>query len=69
MLEIFSLIFWVGIVIGFFYFGYRHDYRRNPKEFKRTIMGMPISLFSVMNGIPFVSDWVGKWIRDAERED
>ncbi len=69
MVDVFWIIFWVGMIIAFFYFGYRHDYRRNPKEFKRTIIGMPISLFSFMNGIPFISDWVRKLIRGEEKDD
>jgi hypothetical protein len=69
MVAVLEILFCIGLLIVFFYFSYRHDYRRNPKAFKRTILGMPMSLLSLMNGIPFISDWVGKWIRDAEKDN
>jgi hypothetical protein len=56
MVDIFWVVFCVGMLIPFFFLGYRHDYRANALEFKRTIMGMPISLFSFMDGILFVYD-------------
>ncbi len=34
------------ILILFFYFGYKDDYKRNPKEFIKTIIGVPIGILS-----------------------
>jgi hypothetical protein len=68
MKDILGILTVSGIVIAFFYYGYRHDYRRNPKEFKRTIIGVPLGILSFMNGIPFVSELVRKWINEDEKD-
>ena len=68
MVDIFWIIFCVGMVIAFFYFGYRHDYRRNSKEFKRSIIVIPLTALSFFYGLPYVSGWIAKWIRDAEKD-
>lgn len=68
MIDILGIIFCIGLVVAFFYFGYRHDYRRNPKEFWSSIFGVFINMFSYMNGIPFVSDWVKRWQKKDTKE-
>ncbi len=31
---------WIIVLLAYFYFGYRDDYKRNPKEFKQTIIAV-----------------------------
>ncbi len=61
MVDVSGKIFCIGLVIAFFYFGYINDYNRGPKEFKSSIIGVLIHMFSFMNEIPFVSGFVKKW--------
>ena len=46
---------------GFLYWAYLPDYRRNPKEFWRTIIGMPIGM--LLGGIGFneLNEQIKKW--------
>ena len=55
----------IGILIIFFaiflYWAYLPDYKRNPKEFWRTVIGMPIGM--LLGGIGFggLNDRIKKW--------
>lgn len=46
---------------GFLYWAYLPDYRRNPKEFWRTLIGMPIGM--LLGGIGFrdLNEQIRKW--------
>ena len=46
---------------GFLYWAYLPDYRRNPKEFWRTLIGMPIGM--LLGGIGFtdLNDKIKNW--------
>ncbi len=46
---------------GFLYWAYLPDYRRNPKEFWRILIGMPIGM--LLGGIGFtdLNDKIKKW--------
>jgi len=55
------------VVILFFYFGYKDDYKRNPNEFIKTIIGVPIGIFSSVFGIFGLTDWIQKWIKKENR--
>lgn len=46
---------------GFLYWAYLPDYRRNPKEFWRTLLGMPIGM--LLGGIGFrdLNEQIRKW--------
>ncbi|NRD24887.1 hypothetical protein HNV10_16655 [Winogradskyella litoriviva] len=46
---------------GFLYWAYLPDYRRNPKEFWRTLIGMPIGM--LLGGIGFneLNEQIKKW--------
>ena len=46
---------------GFLYWAYLPDYRRNPKEFWRTLIGMPIGMFLGGIGIPHLNERIRKW--------
>ena len=52
----------------FFYFGYKDDYKRNPKEFKKTIIGVPIGLLSASFGFFGISNLIKKWINSDNQE-
>ena len=52
------LVIFFGI---FLYWAYLPDYKRNPKEFWRTIIGMPIGI--LLGGIGFrdLNEKIRKW--------
>ena len=52
------------ILILFFYFGYKDDYKRNPKEFIKTIIGVPIGILSSAFGFFGISNLLQKWIKN-----
>ena len=63
----------IGVLIilfgGFLYWAYLPDYRRNPKEFWRTLIGMPIGM--LLGGIGFneLNEQIKKWaVGDKNRE-
>ena len=63
----------IGVLIilfgGFLYWVYLPDYRRNPKEFWRTLIGMPIGM--LLGGIGFneLNEQIKKWaVGEKNRE-
>ncbi len=40
MTEYLTYLIWIFIAVAFLYFGYRNDYKRNPKKFWATIFGV-----------------------------
>jgi uncharacterized membrane protein len=57
------------IIFGIFlYWAYLPDYRRNPKEFWRTIFGMPIGI--LLGGIGFreLNEKIRKWAVGEKEE-
>ena len=61
------LIILLGI---FFYWAYLPDYKRNPKEFWRTIIGMPIGM--ILGGIGFrdLNKKIKKWaVKDTNKKN
>ena len=63
----------IGVLIilfgGFLYWAYLPDYRRNPKEFWRTLIGMPIGM--LLGGIGFneLNEQIKKWaVGEKNRE-
>ena len=55
------------IVVLFFYYGYRDDYKRSPKGFVKTIIGVPIGVVSAIFGFLGIRDWVREWIKKEEK--
>ncbi len=45
----------------FLYWAYLPDYKRNPKEFWRTIIGMPIGMLLGGIGLTNLNDRIKKW--------
>ena len=59
----------IGIIlILFFYFGYRDDFKRNPKEFKRTIIGVLVGILSLAFGFFGMVGSMIKWIKSDKDE-
>ena len=59
----------IGIIlILFFYFGYRDDFKRNPKEFKRTIIGVLVGIISLAFGFLGMVGSMIKWIKSDKDE-
>ncbi|SHI31507.1 hypothetical protein [Aquimarina spongiae] len=62
----------IGVLITLFtiflYWAYLPDYKRNPKEFWRTIIGMPIGM--LLSGIGFrdLNYRIKKWAIGKEKE-
>ena len=55
---------------GFLYWAYLPDYRRNPKEFWRTLIGMPIGM--LLGGIGFtdLNEKIKNWaLKKSEKND
>ena len=57
-LIIVILIILFGI---FLYWAYLPDYKRNPKEFWRTIIGMPIGMLLGGIGLSDLNEKIRKW--------
>ena len=50
------------ILFGIFlYWAYLPDYKRNPKEFWRTIIGMPFGMLLGGIGFGFLNEKIKKW--------
>ena len=46
---------------GFLYWAYLPDYRRNPKEFWKTLIGMPIGMLLGGIGFNIINERIKKW--------
>ena len=63
----------IGVLIilfgGFLYWAYLPDYRRNPKEFWRTLIGMPIGM--LLGGIGFrdLNEQIRKWAVGEKKQN
>jgi hypothetical protein len=54
---------------GFLYWAYLPDYRRNPKEFWRTLIGMPIGMLLGGLGYSTLNDKIKKWATDDKKKN
>ena len=69
MTEFIIISVLVILFIGFLYWAYLPDYRRNPKEFWRTIIGMPIGMLLGGLGYSTLNDKIKKWATDAKNKN
>ena len=70
MIEVFIVLILVFLFAAFLYWAYLPDYRRNRKEFWRTLVGMPIGMIIGGLGYPKVNDRIKKWaIRDKNKSE
>ena len=57
------------ILFGIFlYWAYLPDYKRNPKEFWRTIIGMPIGMLFGGIGFGGLNEKIKKWAVGKKKE-
>ena len=68
MKNIFEVGLVVILILLFFYFGYKDDYKRDPKEFIRTIIGVPIAIFASFFGFIGIAGLIKKWMNKEEQE-
>ncbi|WP_143955826.1 hypothetical protein [Robertkochia solimangrovi] len=61
MTEFIIISILVILFAGFLYWAYLPDYQRNPKEFWRTIIGMPIGMILGGLGYPTLNYNIKKW--------
>ncbi len=56
----------IMLFVAFLYWAYLPDYKRNPKEFWRTIIGMPIGMLLGGLGFTDLNDRIKKWATDKK---
>ena len=57
------VIFCFGLI-----WAYIPDYKRNPNEFKRTIIGMPLGMFLAIIGLGSLNEKIKKWASGKKKE-
>ncbi|WP_417800384.1 hypothetical protein [Tenacibaculum sp.] len=57
------------LFLAFLYWAYLPDYKREPKEFKRTIIGMPIGMLFGGLGFNALNDIIKRWAMDKGEKD
>jgi hypothetical protein len=68
MLKFLVITFFVLFVFVFIYFGYYQDYKRNPKDFTRSIIGMPIGMILETFGFKTLSEKLKKWTNEGYKD-
>ncbi|EDM43983.1 hypothetical protein SCB49_10347 [unidentified eubacterium SCB49] len=69
MTKIIIISILVILFAGFLYWAYLPDYRRNPKEFWRTLIGMPLGMLLGGLGYPSLNDKLKKWATDDKMKN
>ena len=70
MEDTLTMIICIALFGAFLYFGYRDDYKRNPQEFVRTLVGLPLSFLLGILGIHGLDQKIKDWAnRPQERQD
>lgn len=59
----------VILFAGFLYWAYLPDYRRNPKEFWRTLIGMPIGMLLGGLGYSLLNEKIKKWATEGKKKN
>jgi hypothetical protein len=65
MEDVFGVLTLVSIAVLFFHFGYRDDFNRGPKRFKKTVVGVLIGSIGSVFGFIGASKWAQEWMKDA----
>ena len=52
----------------YLYFGYKEDYKRNPKGFLKTIVAVPIGVISYFMGLPVILNLMKRWTKEDNDE-
>lgn len=61
MMTVIIIILAVLIFGGILYWAYLPDYRQNPREFWRTLIGMPIGMLLAGLGFRELDERIKKW--------
>ncbi|WKB80409.1 hypothetical protein QYR09_11670 [Cellulophaga lytica] len=60
----------LGILFAaFLYWAYLPDYKMNPKEFWKTLIGMPIGLFLGFIGFGALNEAIRKWAVEKKKSN
>ena len=68
MIEFIIISILIILFLGFLYWAYLPDYRRNPKEFWRTLIGMPIGMFLGGIGFQDLNEKLKKWATNNKKK-
>ncbi|WGH76022.1 hypothetical protein P8625_02305 [Tenacibaculum tangerinum] len=60
----FFVVLAISVYMAIFIFGYREDYKRNPKEFFRTLVAMPVGMFLSYFGFKKLEAKLKKWTEE-----
>lgn len=56
----------LSIFALFLYFGYKDDFKRNPNEFSRTLIGTILTIISTLLGIFVLISFFKKWLKNKK---
>lgn len=68
MIKSLILFFIIIFIAIYFYFGFYQDYKRNPKEYFRTIIGMPLGIIANIFGLKNLNKKLKKWANLEEEK-
>ncbi|WP_442266437.1 hypothetical protein ACSIGC_01630 [Tenacibaculum sp. ZS6-P6] len=60
-MEIVFIIIVISTYLFIFIWGYSYEYKKNPKGFLKTIIGMPIAMFASYMGFPELDKKIKDW--------
>ncbi len=66
MTEFFIIAFFIVLLVVYLYFGYYQDYKRNPKEFTKNIIGMPLGMLAGFFGLNSIDEKLKKWANSSD---
>lgn len=66
--TILSAIILISLFLLFLYYGYKDDFKRDPKEFKKAVLGTLAIIFTPIFGIFGLSYFIEKWINKKEEK-
>lgn len=67
MFKFFLVIFFILFLGVYIYFGYYQDYKRQPKEFIRSIIGMPLGLAAQLLGFKQLDQKLKDWANNTKK--
>jgi glucose uptake protein GlcU len=68
MAEFIIITIFIILFGGFLYWAYLPDYKRNPREFWRTLVGMPVGMILGALGFTKLNDQIKKWATENKGE-
>ena len=68
MIKLLVITVFILFVFVFIYFGYYQDYKRNPRDFTRSIIGMPIGMILETFGFKTLNEKLKKWVNEDSKK-